>query len=470
MGLTEMGFVSLRAAYFAMLGASAGTTVWLWLVLSGWHLGPLLLATGAFGLILAQNEHWEELMSAILSIGLALMGLELLFAGVGELFGDIVSAKVGASTGSVGLGEQLSFVLLGAVLGLILQSTSAALVLLMGAVPVMSLTLATGTSLFLGANLGLTTTAVILSRSTRAATRQLSWAYLITKGIGVTGAMLFFPTFLALVERIVLIFTNQPNLLTKLVVAQVLFNLINSLIFGILADPILRVLAHFIPEQEMRNLGLAKRVRRMLFQDPKLASREMDQQLRNLELEVKANYDHVMQRLTSTDTKEAFKSRAQRERNFRSLKFTVHDLLFSIDRHQEGNNEAGTVLISLLEYYGALTRTLFHLEDHYEKGLSKKFRLPPVMEDNVARFKILLDELWYETLLERAVEDEETEDHSGNDQTLEEIVLDISKGLGVEYQGYATWLMETAGFLRLVGSDLGQLVQRRSQLRSFTEE
>ena len=470
MGLTEMGFIGIRSAYFAMLGASAGTTAWLWFILSGWHLGPVLLVVGTFGLILAKTEYWEELMSAVLSIGMALLGIELLFAGVSELFAEILREKVHLSTGSVGLGEQLSFVFLGTGLGLILQSASAPLVMLLTIIPEAQLTLSTATSLFLGANLGLTVTALILSRRTRAVTKRLAWAHLITRVVGVLGALFLFPTFLGLVERVTRLFSSDPNLLTELVVAQLMFNLINSLIFGFLADPLLKILASWFPEKEMRSLGLARRVRRMLYQDPELAAQELGRQLRLLELEVKANYDQVMHRLTTTDVKDSYTARALRERNFRSLKFTIHDLLFSVDRHRDKGHEEGPVILSLLEYYGALSRTLFHLEDHYEQGLSKKFRLPTELEVGLSQFKVLLDELWEDTLLRHDKDEEDSVAGSGEFVvSLETIVLQLNKRLGVEYQGYATWLMETAGYLRLISSDLGQLLQRRAQLRSFTE-
>jgi Na/Pi-cotransporter len=469
MGLTEMGFIGLRSAFFAMLGSSAGTTAWLWYVLADWHLGPVLLAVGTIGLVTAQTEHWEELMSAVLSIGLALLGLELLFQGVGQVFGGALGAKILASSGSVELQEQISFALWGTGLGLILQSASAPLVLLLTALPNTQITLATATSLYLGANLGLTVTALILSRRSRAVTRRLAWAHLFTKLVGVLGCLFLFPTFLGLVEKVATGLTVEPNLLTQVVVAQLMFNLINSLVFMVLADPILKVMANLFPEREQRTLGLAKRVRRMLYQDPVLASEELDRQLRQLELEVKANYDQVMNRLKDTELKDSFNARALRERNFRSLKFTIHDLLFSVDRHREDKHAEGAIILSLLEYYGALSRTLFHLEDHYEKGLSKKFRLPPELELGLSDFKALLDELWHETLVAHPYESFESEP-SLTVATLEEIVLKLNKKLGVEYQGYTTWLMETAGFLRLISSDLGQLVQRRAQLRALIEE
>lgn len=472
MGLTEIGFVGQRMAYFAMLGASAGTTAWLWYVISGWHLGPLLLAVGAFGLVLAKTEYWEEFMSVVLSVGLALMGLELLYSGVANLFGDVLASEVGSSSGNHGLWEQLPFVGLGLSLGLILQSASAPLVLVIASVPAAQLTLATGTSFYLGANLGLTVTALILSRGTRAVTRRLAWSYFLSKAVGVLGALFLFPLFLELVALCSrLVAKDSANLLTQLVVAQVLFNIINSLIFGVLAEPVLRLVSSYLPEKQFREMGLAKRVRRMLFQDADLASKELERQLRLLELEVKANYDLVMRRLRTTTAKETFKARAMRERNFRSLKFTIHDLLFSVDRHGDDRHDEGAVILSLLEYYGALSRTLFNLEDHYEKGLSKKFRLPEELQEGLERFKRLLDELWVETLLSQPKErDKEREESYAPGDSLEEIVLDLNKRLGVEYQGYSTWLMETAGYLRLISSDLGQLLQRRSQLRAMVIE
>jgi hypothetical protein len=217
-------------------------------------------------------------------------------------------------------------------------------------------------------------------------------------------------------------------------------------------------------------MGLAKRVRRMLFQDPDLAAAECQRQLRYLELEVKANYDQVMRRLSGNDPGGSFKGRELREKNFRSLKFTVHDLLFSVDRHRPGEHKRGVVILSLLEYFGATSRTLFHLEDHYEKGLSKKFEFPPEFLAGLAHFQALLDEFWYEILLEHPQEGRVLSLSEQEAASLEEIVLELNKKLGIEYQGYNTWLMESAGYLRLLSSDLGQVLQRQAQLRSLAVE
>lgn len=468
MGLTDIGFVSLRSAYFAMLGASVGTTASLWIVLSGWHLGPALVAVGAFGLLLARSEYWEEITLSLFSIGLALMGLEILYGGVSESIGPLLQQRVLASAGSIGLSEQLSFFFLGTVLGLILQSASAPLVLLLGLMTSSSLTLATGAALYLGASAGLTMTSLMLSLRSGVQARRLAWAHLATTGIGVVGTLFLFPTYLSLVERMAAWAVPNPSLLVQLVTAQLFFSLFNSLIFGLMSEPVLKVLSTALPEKQLRTLGLAKRVRRMLFQDPDLAAAECQRQLRYLELEVKANYDQVMRRLTGSDPSASYRQRDLRERNFRSLKFTVHDLLFSVDRHRPGDHQRGVVILSLLEYFGAASRTLFHLEDHYEKGLSKKFEFPPEFLAGLTRFRALLDDVWYEILLEHPQEGVEITDEDSRIATLEEIVLDLNKRLGIEYQGYNTWLMESAGYLRLLSSDLGQVLQRQAQLRSLS--
>ncbi len=465
MGLTEIGFISMRSAYFAMLGASAGTTVGLWALLSGWHLGPCLVAGGAFGLLVARTEYWDELMSALFSIGLSLMGLEILFGGVRGALGEMVQQAVMASSGSMNLNEQLPFFLQGTVLGLILQSASAPIFLLQ-AQTVEKVTLATGTALFLGANLGLTVIPLLLSYRSRALVQRLAWAHVLTQGVGVLGTLFLFPTFMLMVDKVARMLYAEPTFLAQLATAQLLFNLINSLIFGLLSEVMLRVLAAWLPEKQIRATGLAKRVRRMLYQDPDLAAQECNRQLRQLELGVKANYDQVLRRLTTTNLRDSFKERRHREKNFRSLKFTIHDLLFAVDRHRRGKNSEGVVILTLIEYYGALNRTLFHLEDHYEKGLGKKFTFPKEMTEALVRYKAQMDGLWHQILLGEAHPTEESVDPC----LLEETVLKLNEELGMENQGFTGWLMEAAGYLRLVNSDLEQLVQRRSEIRSLISE
>lgn len=465
MGLTEIGFIPLRSAYFAMLGAGVGTTAWLWMVMSGWYLGPILVGFGAIGLLLARSEHWEELISAFLSVGLALMGVSIVFSGSSELLGGMLQAKVLASVGSAGLDEQIPIFIIGTLLGFLLQSASAPLVLLLGVGP--SVTLATGVSLFLGANFGLTVTALLLSWKSRALTKRLAWAYFFSRGIGVIGTLFLFYTFLDAVRLVTNWFVSTPTLLAQLVTAQLLFNLINSLVFSLVSYILLRLLALWLPEKEVRVKGLARRVRRMLIQDPDLAAQECNRQIRALELEAKSNYDQILRRLSSVDSKDSFRGRDMRERNFRALKFTIHELLFAIDRHRPERHQHSIVVLSLLEYYGALSRTLFRLEDHYEKGLSKKFKFPDELLVGLEKVKLAMDTKWADILLEARKVDAELS--LSNNQVLEEIVLEYSSRSGTEYQGYATWLMEIAGFLSLTSSDLDQLVRRRSELRDISE-
>ena len=469
MGLTDIGFVALRQAYLAMLGASVGSTAGMWLVLQDWHLGPLLVASGAFGLLLARSEYWEEVTQVFLSVGLALMGLGILYTGVSDLLGPSLAQSVSTSAGSHTLREQLFFVGIGTVLGLLLQSASAPLVMLLTVAESSQLTAATGAALFLGSSLGLTATTLMLSASSNNPARRLAWAHFATTLVGVLGTLFLFPTYLSIAERLVRLVMPYPNLLSQLVSAQLLFTLVNSLIFGLLVDPMIRILAQSLPEKDPQTRGLAKRVRRMLFQDPNLADDECMRQIRYLELEVKANYDQVLRRLTTSDPGDSFRERALRERNFRSLKFTIHDLLFAVDRHRPERQRRSVVILSLLEYFGAVSRTLFHLEDLYEKGLSKKFGLPKEFLHGLAHFRALLDDVWYEILLEHPQEGVIIPPEDERPATLEEIVLDNSKRQGLAYQGYNTWLMELAGDLRLLSSDLGQVLQRQAQLRGLDE-
>ena len=468
-GLVDIGFVTLRSAYLSMLGASVSSTAGLWMILQNWHLGPLLVAVGAGGLLLVKSEYWEELTLMLLSVGLALMGLGIIYGGVSELLGPVLEERVAQSAGSHALREQLFFVGVGTVLGLILQSASAPLVLLLSVAQPSSLTAATGTSLFLGASLGLTATSLMLCLSSTPAGKRLAWAHFITTLFGVLGALFLFPTFLSVASHLVRMVMPYPNLLSQLVAAQLLFTLTNSVLFGIVVDPMMKILANAIPEKDPKAKGLAKRVRRMLFQDPQLANDECFRQIRFLELEVKANYDQVLRRLTTSDPSDSFRERALRERNFRSIKFTIHDLLFAVDRNRPEDQKQSVIILSLLEYFGAVSRTLFHLEDLYEKGLSKKFELPKEFLQGLAHFRALLDDVWYEILLEHPQEGVIIPSEEERPATLEEIVLANSKRLGIEYQGYNTWLIELAGDLRLLSSDLGHVLQRQAQLRGLGE-
>lgn len=471
MGLVDIGLISFKSAYFASLGAFFGTTVTLWLTVTSFHFGPILVALGAMGLIFARTDYWEEISSAILAVGVALMGLELIHEGVKEILGPFLGAQFAGPMGGGSFQDHLGFFIVGIGLGLILQSASAPLVLMLGVSSIATLSLAEGSALYLGASAGLTVTSVVLSWRSNVPARRLAWAHMTTTGLGVVGALFFFPTYLSVVEKLAGFIWKAPHLTQQLVAAQVFFTIFNSLVFGLLYEPIFKVLVALIPERQVQVLGLNQRVRRMLYQDAGLAAAECQRQLHFFYLEVKANYDQVLYRLTSSDPKESYSQRRLREQNLLSLKFTIHDLVFAIDRHRPQDHRRSLMILSLLDYLGAVSRTLLELEDHYERGLSKKFVLPSEFSEGFRRFRTRLDQLWYEILLDRRSptpkgDQEEEIDSVG----LEEIVLDSNKRLGLEYQGYNTWLMELTGFLRLLDGDLEEVLERSAELRELGKE
>ena len=199
-GFAGAGLLTLAGAVAVVMGANIGTTVTAWIILLGIGGGgaeseisfslPMLLGTISLFFIFSKKSRMQYLGQTIMGLTLLLVGMELLESAIPMLSDDVVHT---ISTWSHwGYWSVLLFIVVGAVLTIILQTSAAmtAVILLMASQGWIEFPMAL--ALVMGQNLGTTLTAQVVAMTTGTTGKRAARAHLVFNVAGVIFCLLLF--------------------------------------------------------------------------------------------------------------------------------------------------------------------------------------------------------------------------------------------------------------------------------------
>jgi phosphate:Na+ symporter len=255
-GFVNAGLMSIVQALCVLLGANIGTTVTAQLL--AFDIGRLALPAIGIGSglkLLCSNRRWSQYGEVVLGLGILFLGLTI----TKDAF---VPIKNNASLHDFLLvvsQNQLLAVALGALLTLLIQSSSVTIGLTLALAGNGLLPFDFCIALILGGNIGTACSANIASLKTNLAARRTALAHLLFNLVGVAYILLFFPYFLHLVDWLTPgdpeFVVNTPQLAAQFGAAlgdkpfiarhiansHTLFNLINALVFLFLLPQVARL-------------------------------------------------------------------------------------------------------------------------------------------------------------------------------------------------------------------------------------
>jgi len=200
LGFANAGLLTLERAAWLVYGSNIGTTVTGWLVsLIGlnFKIEAFALPLTGIGVLIRifwRNERMAAFGTAVAGFGILFLGLGFLKAAFGELGADFEKLTVGA-VGAPGL---IYGVLLGIFMTVLMQSSSAAIALILTAHAQGLVGETVGAALVVGANIGTTSTAILGALGATANAKRLAAlhvAFNIITGIAallLLGPMLWF--------------------------------------------------------------------------------------------------------------------------------------------------------------------------------------------------------------------------------------------------------------------------------------
>ena len=203
-GFVNAGLLTLSQAVGVIMGANIGTTVTAWLVsLLGFKADISLFAVPlmALGFLfsLSKSDKRRHISELIIGFSLLFLGLSLMKEAVPDLreTPEVLAFIQGWT--SYGFGSVLIFLVLGTVLTLVLQSSSATMALTLIMVNMGWIPFEMGAAMVLGENIGTTITANIAAAIANANARRAAMAHTLFNVFGVIWALALFTPFLKLV-------------------------------------------------------------------------------------------------------------------------------------------------------------------------------------------------------------------------------------------------------------------------------
>ena len=252
-GFVNSGLMMLTQAIGVILGANIGTTITGWiLALKVGKYGLVILAAGVFMLFVARAERMRFIAGVIMGLGMIFYGLELMKEGFKPMrqMPEFVEWFSYFSAESY-LGV-LKCALVGCVLTVIVQSSSATLGITMGLAATRVIPFETAAALVLGENLGTTITAILASIGAKTAAKRTAYSHVLFNLIGVAWITAVFPVYIKLIDHLVAsgsrLLGTPSNVMAKIALVHSGFNLMNTLLFLPLIPLLALVVTRLVPD------------------------------------------------------------------------------------------------------------------------------------------------------------------------------------------------------------------------------
>lgn len=254
-GFVNAGLLNLGQAVPVIYGSNVGTTATAWLVaLIGFHLNVRLFALPMIGLGMMLRVFGGD--RRVGAIGLALVGFGLFFTGIELLrnaFAELGTAMPIAElvrAGPLGIVIALG---LGFLLTLLMQSSSAALTIILTLAAGGLVSLPSGAVMVIGANIGTTSTAMIAVIGATANAKRAAAAHLtFNLGTGIL-ALLLLPLLLGLLQLLGESLDRGASAAALLATFHTAFNFLGVLLFLPLTPRLVRFLSRRFrtPEEDL---------------------------------------------------------------------------------------------------------------------------------------------------------------------------------------------------------------------------
>ncbi len=203
-GLVNAGLMQLHQAIGVIMGANIGTTVTGWiLVLQIGKYGLPILGVAALCYLFARRDRPRFIAMAIMGLGMAFFGLELMKDGFAPMKDVPVFTEAFAWFEADTYWGVMKCVAVGCLLTFLVQSSSATLGITIGLAATGAIPFSTAAALVLGENIGTTITVVLASIGATTVAKRAALAHVLFNTIGVLWITAIFRWYVGVVSRVV---------------------------------------------------------------------------------------------------------------------------------------------------------------------------------------------------------------------------------------------------------------------------
>lgn len=372
-GFVNSGLMALKQALGVIFGANIGTTITGWMIaLKIGKFGLPILALAAFFYLFSKRDRVKYVAMAIMGIGMVFFGLQLMKYGFKPIANDPQFEAFFAKFAATSYLGVMKCVFAGAILTAIVQSSSATLGITMSLAATGAIPFETAAALVLGENIGTTITAYLASLNTTTAAKRAAYGHMLFNVLGVLWITSIFGLYMNLIngfygsfESFFINFFNKGkeadevlgSVEVKIALVHTGFNVVNTLLFIPLLNPLSKLLHKIVPDKEYKEKNhLTSLTHVTMFESPDIALEEA-----KIEVDLMATKVATL----GTMVKELIESNEFDDKKIRK----IFELEENLDTYQ---SEVTTFLMDLLATKSLSHETvetnqrLFRLADEYE--------------------------------------------------------------------------------------------------------
>lgn len=281
--------IGLTQAIWIVFGSSIGTTTTAWFIAAVWlkiNIGAMAFPFIVFGMIwsMQKSKNLQWLGSVFAWLGFVFLGIHFMKNGF-ESFQSYVSLADFAMQGMPGL---LVFTWVGIVATILMQSSTAAITLVITALAIGEVSYENALWLVIGANIGTTITGILGSISSNVNGKRLAFADFSFKSSTAIICIIFFPFILSLLEYLADIIRIAPdNYTLRLALFHTLFNVTGVILLAWFIPRIAAFANYLLPDKKRWSVA------EMLFITPESLSFP-DTALLSLKKESERMYAHAL--------------------------------------------------------------------------------------------------------------------------------------------------------------------------------
>ena len=309
------GILTLTQAIGVIMGANIGTTFTAWIIsLFGFKadisiLAVPLMAVG-FVMSISKKGKWRDIGEIVVGFSLLFLGLSFMKNSVPDLESSPQILSFISSWSGHGVFSVLLFVLVGTVLTLILQSSSATVALTLIILNMGWIQFDMAAAMVLGENIGTTITANIAAAVGNVNAKRAALAHTVFNVFGVIWAVALFPYFTKLIELIINALGmggSEETPLYSISMLHTVFNLINTSIL-IWFIPLIEKLVRAIIKDKPSADAIDKLVyiNAGLIATPELAITESEKEVCHFGKIMRKGLGYVREAVAASDSESSF--------------------------------------------------------------------------------------------------------------------------------------------------------------------
>lgn len=255
------GLLTLTESAGVIMGANIGTTVTAWIIsILGFKVKMSVLAYPIIGigfpLVFSKKERNQSWGQVLLGFALLFIGLESLKASVPDIGRSPEIFEFLKDFTGNGLGSSLIFLLIGTILTVVIQSSSATMALTLVMCNNGWIGFESAAAMVLGENIGTTITANLAAMVANVTAKRAARLHLLFNVLGVVWVLVVFPYFLKGIDGIAQIFSgksafvNAASVPIALSLFHTFFNVFNVLIQIWFVKYLVNLVTKLVPDRE----------------------------------------------------------------------------------------------------------------------------------------------------------------------------------------------------------------------------